>query len=211
MFTGGCNFRCPFCHNASLVLPGRDAGIITEEELFAFLNKRIGKLGGVCVSGGEPTLQPDLAGVLERIKYMGFEVKLDTNGYRPDVLSSLIARGLVDYIAMDVKNSLGKYGVTVGIPDFDTSPILESIELIRASGLEHEFRTTLVRELHRASDTMEMAYMIGRDEKYFLQRFVDSGDLISPGLSSHTDDELSVILRETKKIIPTAELRGDTV
>ena len=199
VFTGGCNFRCPFCHNASLVLPGRDAGIITEEELFAFLNKRIGKLGGVCVSGGEPTLQPDLAGVLERIKYMGFAVKLDTNGYRPDVLRSLIARGLVDYIAMDVKNSLGKYGVTVGIPDFDTSPILESIELIRASGLEHEFRTTLVRELHRASDTMEMAYVIGRDEKYFLQRFVDSGDLISPGLSSHTDDELSVILRETKK------------
>ena len=208
VFVGGCNFRCPFCHNASLVLSERFGDSLDEGEVLEFLDSRRGKLGGVCISGGEPTLQPDLCAFIIKVREMGFAVKLDTNGYRPEVLAKLIGEGLLDYIAMDVKNSLGKYAETAGVKFFDTGKIEESIALIRESGIPHEFRTTLVKELHTAESVSEIAELIGRDENYYLQRFTDSGDLVEEGFSGHSESEIQKIFSEVKKKIPTVSLRG---
>lgn len=208
VFVGGCNMRCPFCHNASLVLPDRFGDSIPEDEVIAFLASRVGKLGGVCISGGEPTLQPDLSDFIRRVRDMGFAVKLDTNGLRPDVLSALVGEGMIDYIAMDVKNSLELYGATAGVPRLDTAPIVESIAIIRNSGLPHEFRTTLVRGLHTPSSVADIAELIGRDPSYFLQRFADSGDLISDSFGGFDDDRIDKILAAAREKIPTVSLRG---
>ena len=208
VFTGGCNLRCPFCHNASLVLPEKFGEDIDEDELFRFLDSRRGKLGGVCISGGEPTLWSDLPDFITRIREMGFKVKLDTNGTRPDVIEELISRGLVDYIAMDIKNSPSLYPATVGISDFDVTPILKSIAIIRNSGIAHEFRTTLVAGLHTPESVCDILEMISFDEKYFLQKFVDSGDLIAEGLFALTDVETKKIFELVRAKIPTADLRG---
>ncbi len=210
VFTGGCNFRCPFCHNASLVLGERvkESATLPEEELFAFLNKRRGILEGVCITGGEPTLMPDLVPFLLRIKEQGFLVKLDTNGYRPDVLRSVIESGAADYVAMDIKNSKEKYGLTVGIPNFDISPIEQSCELLMSSGLDFEFRTTLTRELHNEEDIISIGKWLKGDEKYFLQTFKDSGDLISAAFSGYDESETKSLLKLLKSYIPSAEIRG---
>lgn len=208
VFVGGCNMRCPFCHNASLVLPDRFGASIPEDEVLAFLASRVGKLGGVCISGGEPTLQPDLSDFIRRVRDMGFAVKLDTNGLRPDVLAALVGEGLIDYIAMDVKNSLELYGATAGVPRLDTAPIVESIAIIRNSGLPHEFRTTLVRGLHTPKSVADIAELIGRDPCYFLQRFSDSGDLISDSFGGFDDEQIDKILAAARERIPTVSLRG---
>ncbi len=210
VFTGGCNFRCPFCHNASLVLSDRvrESATLPEDEFFAFLGKRRGILEGVCITGGEPTLSPDLIPFLEKIKEFGFLVKLDTNGYRPDILRNVISAGVIDYLAMDIKNSKEKYGLTVGISDFDISPIEESCNILMSSGIDFEFRTTLTRELHTADDIIAIGKWLAGPEKYFLQTFSDSGDLIKSDFSGYDKSETESLLKLLKSYIPSAEIRG---
>ena len=209
LFTFGCNFRCPFCHNASLVLSDRaDDSIISEEEFFSFLQKRRGMLEGVCISGGEPTLQPDLPDFIRRIRDLGFAVKLDTNGYRPAVLRALIDEGLLDYVAMDVKNSLSRYPETVGIARFDTAPLEESMDLLMENRVPFEFRTTLVRGLHTPESIAEMGKRLAGEERFFLQTFEDSGDLIADGLSGFDREETEALLAVLCNYVPNAQIRG---
>lgn len=177
VFTPGCNFRCPFCHNALLVTHKVDS-FISEEEFFSFLSKRQGILDGVCITGGEPTLQKDLITFMQKIKEKGFLIKLDTNGYRPDVLKEILNKSLADYVAMDIKASPERYGEATGIPDFDFSLIEESITLLEESKLPHEFRTTVTDELHSEEDFSEILSLFSENTPYFIQQFKDSGNLI---------------------------------
>ena len=207
VFLGGCNMRCPFCHNASLVVRP-DNTEITEDELFAFLESRRGKLSGVCVTGGEPTLNRELPSFISKIRALGYSVKLDTNGTNPEMLESLIRDGLVDYVAMDIKTSIENYGRVSGIPDIDTSKIERSIDLLLSGTVPYEFRTTVVRELHTASDFYSIGRRIEGARAYFLQSFKDSGDLIEDGFSSYSEAEISELLNIVKVYIPNAQIRG---
>lgn len=207
VFLGGCNMRCPFCHNASLVVRP-DNTEITEDELFAFLESRRGKLSGVCVTGGEPTLNRELPSFISKIRALGYSVKLDTNGTHPEMLESLIRDGLVDYVAMDIKTSIENYGRVSGIPDLDTSKIERSIDLLLSGTVPYEFRTTVVRELHTASDFYSIGRRIEGARAYFLQSFKDSGDLIEDGFSSYSGAEISALLDIVKVYIPNAQIRG---
>ena len=208
VFLGGCNLRCPFCHNASLVLPEKFGDTISDEEFFAFLESRKGRLEGVCVSGGEPTLYPNIAEFLGKIKAMDFLVKLDTNGTRPEVLKSLVDKGLLDYVAMDIKNSPLRYSETVGISDFDILGVAESTAYLLEGKVDFEFRTTVVKELHSAEDIKNIGKWLEGDEKFFLQTFKDSGDLIGTGYSGYSAKEMEELLEILKKSIPNANLRG---
>ena len=210
VFSGGCNLRCPFCHNASLVLGERvkSTPTLPEEEFFSFLSKRVNVLEGVCVSGGEPTLAEDLLPFLEKIKKLGFAVKLDTNGTRPDVLSEAINSGLVDYVAMDIKNSKEGYAKTVGLSDFDLSDVILSTEILMGGKVDFEFRTTLVRELHSEEDIRSIGEWLSGDEKYFIQTFRDSGDLILNTFSGYAEKETEYLLKLLKAYIPNAQIRG---
>ena len=210
VFAGGCNFRCPFCHNASLVLGERlnESPTLSEEEFFTFLKKRRGMLEGVCVSGGEPTLYPDIIPFLKKIKELGYAVKLDTNGYRPSVIREAIDSGAVDYFAMDIKNSKESYGKTVGLSDFDISKIEESVSILMSGGVDFEFRTTLVRELHTEDDILSIARWLAGDEKYFLQTFADSGELICSDFSGYDKNETEHLLNLLKPYVPNAQIRG---
>jgi pyruvate formate lyase activating enzyme len=208
VFTGGCNMRCPFCHNASLVLrPGENPAYF-EEEIYAFLKKRQGILDGVAITGGEPLLQHGLEEFILRVRELGFAVKLDTNGSYPDRLAALIDQGLLDYIAMDVKNSRERYAQTVGVKGFDIAPIEQSIALLRTSGVPFELRTTVVRELHSAEDIEDMGVWLQGDHKHFLQGFIDSGDLIGKGLSGYDKNQMEDLVNVLKAYIPNAQLRG---
>ncbi len=208
VFLGGCNLRCPFCHNASLVLPEKFGATMPNEEFFAFLESRRGKIRAVCVSGGEPTLASDLYEFIENIKNMGFLVKLDTNGTRPEVLYSLIADGLLDYVAMDIKNSPLRYAETVGISGFDTTAVAESAGLLMKGRVDFEFRTTVCRELHTEKDIRDIGIWLSGDEKFFLQAFKNSGDLIGKGYSAYTPAEMMQLTAILKEYIPNAEKRG---
>ena len=209
LFTFGCNFRCPFCHNASLVLSDRaDGTLISEEEFFTFLSRRKGILEGVCITGGEPTLQPDLPDFIARIKDAGYAVKLDTNGYRPAVLRSLAERGLLDYVAMDVKNSLDRYGETVGITCFDTAPVEESMDFLMEGRVPFEFRTTLVRGLHTEDSLRAMGARLAGQEAFYLQTFVDSGDLIQNNMEGFSPEETRALLAVLRENVPNAQIRG---
>ncbi|MBR5479346.1 MAG: anaerobic ribonucleoside-triphosphate reductase activating protein [Clostridia bacterium] len=207
VFTGGCNFRCPFCHNASLVTHIDDE-IVTEEEFFDLLDKRTSILQGVCITGGEPTLQADLYEFIGKIREKGYKVKLDTNGYRPNVLKTLVNDGMLDYVAMDIKNSPARYGETVGIKDFDISPILESVEFLKKGNVDFEFRTTVVRELHNAQDIVAIGEWLRGVPKYFLQGYIDSGDCIENGFNAYEKAEMEGLLSLITPYIPTASLRG---
>ena len=210
LFTFGCNFRCPFCHNASLVLSDRaDDTLISEEEFFTFLTRRKGMLQGVCITGGEPTLQPDLPDFIARIKDMGYAVKLDTNGYRPTVLRNLVEGHLLDYVAMDVKNSLDRYGETVGITRFDTAPVEESMDYLMEGHVPFEFRTTLVRGLHTEDSVRAMGARVAGEESFFLQTFKDSGDLIRDGMEGLTPAETVAMLSALREHVPNAQIRGE--
>ena len=209
LFTFGCNFRCPFCHNASLVLADRASDdVMPEEEFFTFLSRRRGMLEGVCITGGEPTLQPDLADFIARVKDMGYAVKLDTNGYRPEVLRRLVEAGLLDYVAMDIKNSLPRYGETVGISRFVTTPVEVSMDYLMEGHVPFEFRTTLVRGLHTPEDIFAMGQRLAGPEAFFLQTFKDSGDLIAGG-EAFTPAETRDMLAALRKNVPNAQIRGE--
>ena len=208
VFFSGCNFRCPFCHNASLVLSPGEAEQIPEEKVLAFLKKRRGVLDGICITGGEPLLQPELATFIEKVRSLGYAVKLDTNGYFPKNLRELVSAGLLDYIAMDVKNCPEKYPQTVGLSVLDLSPVMESVDYIRSCGVPYEFRTTVVRGLHTARDMEGLADWLEGSQRYFLQSFVDSGDIIAPGFDAYKPAEMREFLAIVREKVPNAELRG---
>ena len=183
VFTGGCNLRCPFCHNASLVTHIDEAAVMPEEEFFGFLKKRQGILDGVCITGGEPLMNADIEDFIKKIRALGFAVKLDTNGTFFETLSRIVENKLVDYIAMDIKNTVEKYPITTGVSAKVTENIKKSVELLKNSDIPFEFRTTIVAEFHTVNDIEKITEWIGgNDVNYFLQNFVDSGDLIGKDL-----------------------------
>ena len=205
IFTGGCNMRCPFCQNASLVTH-IDEERLEEEEFFSFLKSRIGKLDAVCISGGEPCLQKDLKEFIQKIKEMGFLVKLDTNGCFPEMLSSLLQNHLLDYVAMDIKNQKEKYDLTSGI-HADLDKIEESIHLLQNSGIPHEFRTTVVLEFHEPSDIVKIAKWVN-PSKLYLQQFRDSEDVIQDGLHAYSEEEMQKLKENALKENERVYLRG---
>ena len=189
VFLGGCNFRCPFCHNSELFM-GKPEKLMEDEEFFEFLQSRKGLLDGVCVSGGEPTLYKDLPAFIARIKEMGYLVKLDTNGSRPEVVKKLVEENLVDYIAMDVKNSPAMYAQTVGLETMDLAPIEESLRLLIDGNVDYELRTTLVSQLHSTASIQDMGQWLvsivtgKKPKRLFLQSFVDRDTVLFSGLSA---------------------------
>ena len=208
VFTAGCNFRCPFCHNASLVVDIPKEAQISEEEFFAFLQKRIGIIDGVCVSGGEPLLQPDIEQFIRKIKDMGFAVKLDTNGSFPDKLIHLVEQGLVDYVAMDIKNCLESYAITAGVEVVDVEAIKKSVSYLKEGHVPYEFRTTVVKNYHFEESFELIGQWLEGAEKYFLQNFVDSGDLIGKKVQGCSEENMKEFLKVVQKYIPNADLRG---
>ena len=208
VFTGGCNFRCPFCQNGDSVRHGGSLPVLDEEEVFRVLRKRKGILTGVCVTGGEPTLQRDLDVFLSRVKELGYLVKLDSNGYRPEVLQSLCERGLVDYFAMDIKSSPENYARTAGVKELDMGLIRESVDFIRSCGLDYEFRTTVVRELHSSGDFLSIGEWLKGCKAYFLQSYVESEGVICKEFSSYSKEELEEFVMLLKPYIDNVSLRG---
>ena len=206
VFFAGCNFRCPFCHNASLVQGGEGDGV-REEDFFAFLGTRRGMLDGVAVTGGEPLLQPELPAFLEKIKEMGLSVKLDTNGSLHGRLRDLIGSGLVDYVAMDVKSSAAGYARVAGCP-VPMAEIEQSIDYLLSRPIEYEFRTTAAKGLVAPEDFTEIGRRIAGAEQYFIQNFVDSGELLGTGASAYTPAEMQELLARVLPWVPRAKLRG---
>ena len=211
VFTPGCDFRCPFCHNASLVL-GKDDVPEDEDVILGFLKERFGRLTGVAITGGEPLMQPDLPDFIRKIRALGYSVKLDTNGSFPEKLRLLLDEGLVDYVAMDIKNCRERYAETCGLPASVSGGLLanidESIGILRTSGTGYEFRTTVVKELHTAGDIVSMARWMAGNDKFFLQCFKDSGDILKPGLSAYSPDEMKALCLAASEYLPLVELRG---
>ena len=210
VFTGGCNLRCPFCHNASLVLRKEENPVIPEEEFFSFLQKRQGLLEGVCVSGGEPLLQKGIADFLDRIHKLGYKIKLDTNGCFPERLKEVVCQGLVDYVAMDIKSAPEHYGRLAGLSRFDIAPVQESVEYLLSGPVAYEFRTTAVKGLHEAADFPAIGRWIKGAERYYLQGFVASRDLIGgeEDLSSFSEEEMEAFRQSLLGDVPAAKLRG---
>ncbi len=215
IFTGGCNFRCPFCHNKDIVfaresIQSQILQPYSEEEILQHLQKRRNVLTGVCITGGEPTLQPDLTDFLSKIKSLGYQIKLDTNGYRPDVMISLIEKGFVDYVAMDIKNSPQKYAQTIGLDTCDISNIYKSVDyLIHGNhGISYEFRTTIAAELHTAEDMREISTWINGAKAYYLQSYTESEHIITPGYHAHNKETLINFLNICQESVPHTILRG---
>lgn len=208
IFTAGCNFRCPFCHNASLVTHINTEKNIPVEQILDFLKKRWRVLDGVCITGGEPLLQPELEDFIRRIKEIGYYVKLDTNGSNSRLLRYLTEQKLLDYVAMDIKNAPGKYGITIGIEEYNMDEIFRSVDFLLSGAVTYEFRTTVVREFHKREDFGAIGRWIKGAERYYLQSFQDSGDLIRHGLRAYTKEILVQALEIVRKNVPNAELRG---
>ena len=181
VFTGACNMRCPFCHNAILVIDSIHQPIVEEQYVLDYLNKRKGIIDGLCITGGEPTLQKDLPDFIAKCRDIGIKIKLDSNGTNPQILQDLIKKNLLDYVAMDIKNSKDKYAITANAK-IDLTKIQESIDLLESSGIDHEFRTTLVHEFHTLEDIEHIAQWLDGTNKYYLQKFEDKGGCIQDGL-----------------------------
>ena len=206
VFTGGCNLRCPFCHNADLVRTPM-AGPNLTDEVLTYLARRQGILDGVCITGGEPLLQPDLVDFIRQVKELGYGVKLDTNGSLPDRLAALLDTGLVDYVAMDVKSSPVGYAAVAGV-DTEWTVFDRSIRILRDSGVPHEFRTTAVGGLHTPEDFAAIGGWLAGTSAYYIQRFVDSGRLLGEGFYPFSVAEMEHLLTVVRERIPTAQLRG---
>ena len=207
VFLNGCDFRCQYCHNFELV-NGTAEPIMDEDEFFGFLGKRKGLIDGVCISGGEPLLHKDIEAFIRNIRKMGYKIKLDTNGYHPDMLKKLIDEGLLDYIAMDIKNSLAKYAMTVNIPNIDTSIIKKSISIIMNSGVDYEFRTTVARGLHEVDDFEQIGSLIQNAKAYYLQQFTMRDTVPCKELYSPSPEDMETFLKVVKKYVDPALLRG---
>ena len=208
IFTGGCNFRCPFCHNSELVLCPVEQPLVEEEEIFRFLEKRRGIVQGVCITGGEPTLSGDLEPFIDRIREMGYPVKLDTNGYRPDVLWKLLSAGKLDYVAMDIKSSRKGYAEAAGLSGIDLSRIEESAAMLRSSSIPYEFRTTVVKGIHRAQDFEEIGRWLSGSRVYYLQSYVENENVMMPGFDSFSKEEMENFAAIARKYIDKVFLRG---
>lgn len=208
VFTAGCNFRCPFCHNASLVVDISKEGQIDEEAFFSFLKKRQGILDGVCITGGEPLLQPDIESFMVKIKALGYAIKLDTNGSFPERLKKLVEKGLVDYVAMDIKNSLESYAITSGVKTLDIVAIENSVSYLKEGHVPYEFRTTVMKNFHSKEEFEKIGKWLTGTQRYFLQSFVDSGDLIGKEIQGCDEGEMKEFLAVIKKYIPNAQVRG---
>ena len=207
VFLGGCDFRCPFCHNFELI-DGTAKPVMTDEDLFAFLKKRQGLLDGVAITGGEPCLHPGLPELLRKIRALGFKTKLDTNGYHPAMLKELLDEGLLDYVAMDIKNSPAKYAGTCGLKSLDLGPVYESISLLLSGNVDYEFRTTVVAEFHESSDFPEIGKMIAGAKRYFLQCFTDRDSVPFGNLSAPTAIELRNYAKIAEPFVKSVEVRG---
>lgn len=208
VFTGGCNFRCPYCHNASLVVGLDEIEPVDYDEFFAFLNKRRNILDGVCITGGEPLLQPDIEDFIRVIKKFGYSVKLDTNGTFPDKLKRLVDENLVDYVAMDIKNSPEKYSLTAGVSELDFSKISNSVEFLLSNSVDYEFRTTVVKELHSKEDFVSIGEWIKGAKRYFIQSFIDSGDILAGSFSAYNKNELEEIEGLMQHFVKETQIRG---
>ncbi len=208
LFLGGCNLRCPFCHNASLVTHINNEYAIDENEVISYLKKRQGILEGVVITGGEPLLRDNLADFLKRVKALGYSIKLDTNGFFPEKMVELIEGGLVDYVAMDIKNSFEKYPLTTGIEKLDIEPLKRSINYLLSGKIDYEFRTTIVSQFHTEEDIENICKIISGAKKYYLQNFVDSGDIISSGLCAICPEKLKKMGEIATQFVPNAEIRG---
>ena len=207
VFLGGCDFRCPYCHNAEL-LDGSFPPLMDDAALLAFLKKRQGLLDGVAVTGGEPLLQPELPALLRAIRALGYRIKLDTNGSHPARLKAILDGGLVDYVAMDIKNSPERYGMTVGREDFDVAPIRESVRLLMAGDTDYEFRTTVVAELHDEAAFRAIAQWIAGAKRYYLQPFTDRETVPVGGLSAPDRESLERYAAIVRRTVPETHLRG---
>lgn len=210
VFTPGCNFRCPFCHNASLVFNQDPSDTVNTDDFFRYLEKRRGILDGVCITGGEPLIQKDIEAFISKIKALSFLVKIDTNGSQPKILKTLVEKQLVDYVAMDIKGSREKYADICGLDsDRYLDAVSESVSFLTRSNIDYEFRTTVVKELHSKDDFHDIGKWICKANKYFLQQFKDSGDLIAKEkFTAYTKEEMEEILDIVKNYIPNAEVRG---
>ena len=209
LFVQGCNFRCGYCHNRELVLPEYFSSTIPEEDIFKFLQSRTGKLQGVVITGGEPTIFADLIPFIKKIKSLGFSVKLDTNGSNPEVLKEILENNLVDYIAMDIKAPIGRYKEIIGV-EVDTEKIFKSVELIRNSDIDYEFRTTLIKGFHSLKDILQICQIIKGNKKYVLQNFYPSDSLILKDYrekSGFSKVELENFKDKLRKICPNIILR----
>lgn len=210
VFTAGCNFRCPFCHNAMLVLPEQiDDECLTDDEVFGFLKKRSGVLDGVAVTGGEPLLHADMPEFLARVKELGYKIKLDTNGSNPELLSEIVKNKLVDRVAMDIKNAPEEYARTIGLKSFDIAPVERSKEMLLRGDIDYEFRTTVVKGIHTKESLIGAAKWIEGAKEYYLQQFKDSGNLILPdGLSAYDEKQMHALADAVRDYVPTVEVRG---
>lgn len=215
VFLTGCNFRCPFCHNASLVLPEKIEKGIEEEELLRFLKKRRGLLEGVCITGGEPLLWKEIYPLIEKIKNCGYQVKLDTNGSFPKRLRKMVEAGLVDYVAMDIKNSPAHYHKTIGLETgktvVNTEEIDQSVQYLLKEKVDYEFRTTVVKGFHTVKDMEEIGSWIVGAKRYYIQNFVNSGDLVGSGewMEPFSQKELSELLNAVQSKVPNSWIRGE--
>lgn len=208
IFTHGCNFRCPFCHNATLVTEESDQ--FTEDEILSYLIKRQGVLDGVCISGGEPLIHgEEIFSLMQKIKDLGYLIKLDTNGYLPNRLQQALDRGLVDYVAMDIKNCLDKYPQTAGLGSIDTESIKKSIDIIKESGIDYEFRTTVTKELHTPQDFVKIGELIRGAKRYYIQNFLDSGNTIAEGSSPLDNQGLKALLEAVLPYVENSAIRGE--
>lgn len=207
IFLGWCDFRCPFCHNWELI-DGSAPAELDDEKLLDFLKKRRGLLEGVAITGGEPMLNKDLPELMRKIRELGYPVKVDTNGNHPEMLRRVIDEKLVDYIAMDVKNSRERYAQTIGLEEFDTSNVEKSIGIIMGSGIEYEFRTTVVEQLHDNDSFKGIGTLIEGAERYFLQKFTDRDTVPFEGLSAPSDDKMREYLETVRPFVKEVQLRG---
>ena len=205
IFTQGCNIRCPFCQNSTLI-PMDAKNLISEDEIFNYLNLRKNIISGVTISGGEPTLQPDLENFIDKVKELGLKIKLDTNGLNTRFLEKLIENQKIDYVAMDIKNSLNKYSLTSGVAKINMQNILNSIELLKKGKVDYEFRTTIINEFHTLQDIIEIIKLVG-NSKYYLQNFKNSEYVLDKTLTSFTEEKL-VLWNEILKEYPNVYIRG---
>lgn len=208
VFTGGCNFRCPFCHNGGLVLSPNPEERIEEEEVLSYLKKRKGILEGVCITGGEPTLQKDLRNFICKVKDMGHLVKLDTNGYRPQVLWNLMQEGLLDYVAMDIKASKENYAVAAGVEGLDISRIEESVGILKGDKVPYEFRTTVVKGIHSIEEFEEIGQFLAGSRAYYLQQYRENDNVIVQGYDAFSKADMESMALLARKYIDKVVLRG---
>ncbi|MCF0136553.1 MAG: anaerobic ribonucleoside-triphosphate reductase activating protein [Lachnospiraceae bacterium] len=207
VFLGGCDFRCPFCHNSDILSMDAEA-LLDDTELLAFLEKRKNLLEGVAITGGEPLMRKDIEDLLKRIKDMGYLVKLDTNGNHPDLLWRILEGGLVDYVAMDIKNSPERYAPTIGLPAFDLSKVMESKNMLLSGSTEYEFRTTVVKEFHDEDSFTEIGPWIRGAKNYFLQTFVDRDKVMFGGLSAHSKEDMERFADIVRPYVERVLIRG---